>query len=204
MSLLDHQISSVASRFRRLDWWRNISILCMLLAVLGGILLTLQSSRIWMYPYSGWVLLGAAFVGCVLVTIVAANRFRDDWWIARRVEDHFPELEQRLLTTLDECERNQGRALGYLQHTVFQETITHAYHNPWTGIISPATLRQFRRRGLVACCLMLAVAVGLISWQPEPRFSLASTDELAEGALFLLSDAASYITGATLRISGGR
>jgi NAD(P)-dependent dehydrogenase (short-subunit alcohol dehydrogenase family) len=29
-------------------------------------------------------------------------------------------------------------------------------------------------------------------------------EEVAEGILFLLSDAASYITGTTLRVSGGR
>ena len=180
MNLLDHQISSVSKRFRRLDWWKNVFLVCILLTIVGGVVLGLQVSRTWMHPHSGWILLAAGLISLVLLPIVSSRRFRDDLWLARQVEHHYPELEQRVVTTLDEIQRNQGRPLGYLQHTVFQETITHANHNPWSRTISSEKIWRFRVRAVFAIGLLMSIAITLTKWHPEPRVFAVSqevTDE---------------------------
>lgn len=166
MSLLEQQLYTVAGQFRRLDWWRSASAFCLLMAVVGGVLLMLQVNGVWSHPRSGWIIILSGLVGLIFVTLTTMGRYRDKRWIADSVENHYPELEQRLSTTLDELDRNDGKPLGYLQHRVFQETISHAHYNPWWKVVPADDLFGYRLSGLISFGLLLASAFGLMRWYP--------------------------------------
>lgn len=188
MSLLDSELSAVGSRFRQLEWWRRVSVVCILLAIIGFAMLLMQVTAQWMHSGSGWYLLIAGLL-CLLVTAgTTLCAYRDQRWIAHRIEEHFPELDQRLITTLDELERNAGKPLGYLQHTVFREAITHSYHNPWRDIVTPKLMRAFRSRGLVAFCLMFAAAIGLMKLQPPASAFVAKATRDIEDVVEVAAD----------------
>lgn len=181
MSLLDQQIAEVAKRYRRLEFWRNISVYIGCLAVAGVALLLFQVTATWMHPRSGTWMLIAGFAGLLVSVVVAFNRHRDQRNVAERIERRYPELDHRLITTLEEIERNQGKPLGYLQHSVFQETLTHSYHNPWSMVVSPRVMSMYRSRGLAAICMVMACSVGLMRLVPPPEdFVVAATEESAE------------------------
>ena len=171
MTLLEKELDSVGNRFRLREWWRSFSVICIMLAVMGLAMLLMQVTAQWMHPKAGWFLIGAGAIGLLFAAISCFAKYRDHDWLAQRIEDHYPELDQRLITTLDEVKRNDGKPLGYLQHTVFQETISHSYHNPWWRVIPDKTMTALRSRGLAAFCLMLATAIGfcLLYTSPSPR-----------------------------------
>lgn len=99
MSLLNQELSSVGSRFRRLEWWRGVSVVCILLAVTGVALLVMQITAEWMHPYSGWVLLIGGLFCLAVVGLTTWRKYQDPRWVARQIEDRFPELDQRLITS---------------------------------------------------------------------------------------------------------
>ena len=166
MGLLRKRLNTVASRFRRRDWWRNVALVFLLVGLAGGCLLWLQVSAAWFHQHSGVALACVAIFGVVAVSAAAPFRFLDQHWIARRVETHYPDLKQRLVTTLDELDRDTEKPLGYLQHTVLQETLTHSQHNPWRQVVSPRSLRRTRFAALLALALLVASVVGLMRWHP--------------------------------------
>ena len=177
MSLLNEQIEAVAKRFRQIDLWRNVSILSGFLALTGLALLVMQVTAMWMHPLSGWLLLGAGLFGIVVAAITAFFSYRDEMVVAEQIENRFPELDHRLITTLDELDRNDGRPLNYLQHSLFQEALTHSYHNPWWRTVSPRIISAFRGRGLAAVCLLMASAIGLMKFVPPAGAFTASVRE---------------------------
>lgn len=177
MSLLDQQIAQVAKRYRRLELWRCISVFVGCLAVAGVALLLFQVTATWMHPDSGTWMLIAGFVGVLVSVFVAFRRHRDQRSVAERIEQRYPELDHRLITTLEEIERNDGKPLGYLQHSVFQETLTHSYHNPWSNAVSTRLMSMYRSRGLAAICMLMACSVGLMRLVPPPEAFVTSTPE---------------------------
>lgn len=177
MSLLEEQIGEVAKRFRSLDLWRSISIIIGFLAIAGVAMLLMQISGMYVHPLSGWALLLAGAAGMAVSGITAYCAHRDQRVIAHKIEEEFPELDHRLLTTLDEVERNEGKPLGFLQHAVFQETIAHSYHNPWWNTVSPKLLSAFRSRGLAAICMVMACGVGLMNISPPAEALVSDKDK---------------------------
>lgn len=183
VSLIDHELSAVGSRFRLLEWWRGVSVISILLAIAGLAMLAMQLTGQWFHPWSGWALLIGGLLCLSLTALSTWFQYRDNRWIAQKVEDRFPELDQRLITTLDQFERNEGKPLDFLQHTVFQEAITHSYHNPWTNVVPDRLVHAFRSRGLVAFCLMFAAAIGLMKLPPGHNALVASQQQRTQNDL---------------------
>ena len=42
MSLLEQELNTVGARFRLREWWRNVSFICIMLAILGIALLCMS------------------------------------------------------------------------------------------------------------------------------------------------------------------
>lgn len=182
MSLIEEHIATVGTRFRHADWWRYVAALSIGLTCVGLLLFYLQISHRWMHALSGWALLLASVLGCLAISAGLVWKYRDQHWLADRIEESYPELNQRLLTTLGQMEKNAGRPLGFLEHTVLLETVSHAHHNGWFNIISQNVMKRLRSRGLIAFCMMMVVSIGLLKFQP-PASAFAANTSSEDGSL---------------------
>ena len=177
MSLLEQHIADVGSRFRHADRWRYSAWLLAMLTLTGAVLFYLQISRQWMHAAAGWWLLFTGAVGCLVVCGLVFWRYRDQGWLINQIEQSYPELDQRLWTAIGEIKKNDGRPLGYLQHTVLLETVAHAHHNGWSNLISHRSLQRLRTQGLFALGMVMAVSIGLMTFQPPASAFVARATE---------------------------
>ena len=188
MSPLEKQLASVASRYRRRDWWITMSATCIVLTIVGLVLLLVQVSAFWMHPHSGWWILGLGAAMLFAQWLTTRRKSRDSGWIAHQIENRFPELDHRLVTTLGELSRHSGQPMGYLQQSVLQETMAHAHHNGWWTVVPSKALQGVRSRALVAFCLMMASAIGLLKWQPPASAFLIRTSDAVEEEVAVVAD----------------
>lgn len=188
MSLLEEHIGNVGRRFRRADRWRYSAWLLVALTLVGLVLFYLQISRQWMHAAAGWWILLGGCVGSLLLSIGLFAKYRQQSWLVDQIEQGYPELDQRLTTTLGEIKKNEGRPLGYLQHTVLLETVAHAHHNGWSNLVSDKSMRRLRTQGLFAVGMTLAVAIGLMKFQPPASAFLAAKSNATAEVTDLLSD----------------
>ncbi len=79
---------------------------------------------------------GLASGAAAAAFIIAQSSYRDDEAIARRIERHFPELDQRLMAALNERPNRPTNRPGYLQESVIQQALTHDLHAPWRQVVS--------------------------------------------------------------------
>ena len=88
----------------------------------------------WANQASGWyadhtaiLLCTAALLAAFVCGVAALRTARDYRRVAIRLEVHFPELDAKLLTALEqEPELPNGR-YGFLQEDVIQQALLHAY-----------------------------------------------------------------------------
>ena len=59
--------------------------------------------------------LAVSLVCSILFCMVSRNWFSDHRWLANQIESSFPELDSRLLTSLDQLEGRDPAKVGFLQ-----------------------------------------------------------------------------------------
>src|SRR5436190_12750668 len=87
-----------------------------------------------------WLLALPLIIVLVLIVPRALARVRstrDSTWLGRRIENHFPSLNARLMTALEQRPKTPGGELGYLQQSVIGEALEHARANPWREVVPP-------------------------------------------------------------------
>ena len=111
-------------------------------------------SRDWLMI--GW-LAAAALIGLVLIVLI---RFRRPNYqqVVQRIERHFPELEQRLLTASQIPVGASARPAGYLQRCVVSEAIGHDVQHGWLSLVSSGRIATDWSAQILALLFLLATA----------------------------------------------
>ena len=132
--LLHQALNQVGSRYRRLILRRVFAFLWLALAIIGLALLG-WARGIVPGVVPGTVTLVVAMIAIAIGPSVALSlrRLRNPRWIARRIEQQFPDLDTRLLAALEQ--KSDGEGLGFLQMTVIDEALRHAKHNGWEAAL---------------------------------------------------------------------
>ena len=107
-------------------------------------------------------LLAAVAAALVAVVIIVRRSFRDQREIAIRIEEHFPSLQQRLLTVVALISEPTASPLNYLQRRVLEEAGAHARSHSWTAVVPATHVWMSRVVGLIAMAAM-AVALGILA-----------------------------------------
>ncbi len=155
------QLIRVQQRLRTEFRWIRFASMGTLGAVLVGLLLL--SDQAIETGTLAWIA-GVLVAMCCLVGVVSRRHFGSTANIARRVEQKFPELQQRLLTAVGTLERAGNRPLGYLESTVVDEAVTHGQRVGWENLVPSARLRILQ---LIAGVTLALTAAGF--WQLSKR-----------------------------------
>jgi hypothetical protein len=131
---ISRQLTQVISRFRRLHRWHALSVLwCLLALVAAGAWYASLPPAI-----AGQIAIAILAVGCIgtlwlwrPVSVLAAEQLK----VARVVENTFPDLEQRLLTVVEQTPDVQSGGFSYLQQQLATEVRCHSYGNDWNRSI---------------------------------------------------------------------
>ena len=121
----------MARRYRRVRTATWLAVAWVVLATFGAILLSLNRN-LGVY-FRGEPLMFAA-LGVTVTTFMlwlSWRAARDPHWLARRIEDRFPQLDARLLTAIEQVPELPDGRYGYLQQELIQEALFHGYHNDW-------------------------------------------------------------------------
>ena len=131
---ISRHLTLVISRFRRLHRWHALSVLwCVLALVAAGAWYASLPPTI-----AGQIAISILAVGCIgtlwlwrPVSVLSAEQLK----VARVVENTFPDLEQRLLTVVEQTPDVQTGGLSYLQQQLATEVRCHSYGNDWNRSI---------------------------------------------------------------------
>lgn len=115
---------------------------------------------------SSLVFLGGCLIFTVVFCLISRNWFSDLRWVAARVESRYPELDSRLLTALDQLAEDQRNDVGFLQHIVITQTVSHSNHNPWTFVVSPSKLIFAQLAAFLGFILVLIGSIMIASGDP--------------------------------------
>ena len=119
------------------------------------------------------------------IVIIALARFRrpDYSQVVQRLERHFPELEQRLLTASQIQLGATARPAGYLQRCVISEAIRHDVRHGWYSLVSSWRIALARLVNIAALLCLLATAWVLWKMPVSPMLASALSNTANRGAL---------------------
>jgi len=187
---LRRQLQPIADRRRRLYVARQLSICWLICALLGAGLI----GAAWLW---GWRSLPAVAALCAVAVLATgwvlrrSRRFQPDYRaLARIIEQQNPDLKALLLAAVEQQAQGPDGQLGYLQHRVIAEAVTHATGHDWTRSISTWKL-ALAGLGRTAALLLLLVVVS----QMLPPMSLLPRDH--KGVLAAKDDSVTVTPGDT-------
>ena len=169
---LRQELERVSLRYRRLLRGFGLALCWLALAAAGAALLAAARGAGYAVPVAVLVVLAAAPFVVVPVLLSALRAARNPVWLARRIEQRYPDLDARLLAALEQRPDGAGGQLGFLQQTVVAEALDHAKVHPWGRLVSDRRLRAARWANGLTLALLAAVAVGLfLDWRSRPSGS---------------------------------
>lgn len=123
---------------------------------------------------SSLIFLGVSLVMSILFCVISRNWFSDLRWLASRVESRYPELDSRLLTSLDQFDGQEPVQVGFLQHMVVMQTIGHSARNRWDLVVSPSKLVFSQLAAVLAFGLMLIGSIMIANGRPTPQKAIVA------------------------------
>jgi hypothetical protein len=153
---LRQELDRVSLRYRRVIRLAALATLWLALALVALALLAL--GRGWSYAVPIASAVGLALLALVIapMLIAASRAVRNPLWIARRVEQRFPDLDARLLAALEQHPDNATHQLGFLQQIVIDESVAHAQRNGWGQLVSR---RRMKLAGVGQWAALVALLV---------------------------------------------
>ena len=124
-------------------------------------------------PILSLIFLSIGLVFSILFCVISRNWFTDVRWIASRIESHYPELDSRLLTSLDQLEETPERHVGFLQHIVLTQTISHSANHPWGLVVSQGKIVFSQMAAILGFILLLVGSIMLASVDSPPKYEAA-------------------------------
>jgi hypothetical protein len=111
------------------------------------------------------VFLGICLLISAIFIIASRNWFSDPKWVASRIESQYPELESRLLTSIDQVNEFKEQNIGFLQQLLLTQTINHSVRNPWEMVVSSS---KFVFSQLAAICAFTLLLLGAVMMSQAP------------------------------------
>ena len=155
-TLLD-RIRPVAKRLRSVRFWRLLSVITCFGAICAWLLQQEVAAGETSGTQLGRMLLLVVLAIAVMAYLLCRFSFRNPRAVARQIEEHFPSLDQRLLTALSQHEEK----LGYLQQRVVREAREHSRTHRWTETVPTRKVVWSRLSGLSASLLFAVFVLGL-------------------------------------------
>jgi hypothetical protein len=168
---LSIELQKVAARFQRLWGWQMYAAAWLSASLLVLAARWLQISFVVSsIPYANAIILGT---GVVLVYSILHWRFltSDQHWVARQIEDHYPSLDNCLLTAVEQAPELPDGRYGFLQESVIRQALRHAAANDWLQVVSRGRILLAITASLATFCLF----VWSVSRMPDANSALAAT-----------------------------
>jgi predicted nucleic acid-binding Zn-ribbon protein len=180
------RLRPVAARYRRLQFALTLATGWLGLALLGTLLWVLQRRYDWQFPGMVTAMWALGLLVLVVALIRSIRQARDYRVIAQRVESHFPELDARLLTAMQQ--QPQSGFLGgysYLQEAVIRQALQHEARHAWYQVIPARRILGAH----LACGLLfvyLAIVVAALTQSPQASLARSQPDwqSVPEGTQF--------------------
>ena len=170
--LLQQHLEPVARRYRRLQFWRGLTLCWWLTALLGFGLIGLQGLTGWTFPLAIPALVVLAG-GAAMVTWSRCRKLELDYrWIAQQVEQQNPELHALLLTAVEQRAPDGGE-LTYLQQRVIREAVAQAERSKWVQTIAGSRLALAQAAHWTAVVTLALVLSGLRVSEKKTAFTRA-------------------------------
>ncbi|OUW88541.1 MAG: hypothetical protein CBD74_00305, partial [Saprospirales bacterium TMED214] len=156
-TLLD-RIRPVTKRLRSVRFWRLLSVITFFGAGCAWLLQQEVAAGETSRTQVGRVLLLTILAISLIAYVLCRFSFRNPRAVARQIEQHFPSLDQRLLTALSQ----RDEELSYLQERVVREAREHSRTHRWAETVPTRQVVWSRLSGLGASLLFAVFVLGLL------------------------------------------
>ncbi|MBC8350603.1 MAG: hypothetical protein H8E66_01365 [Planctomycetes bacterium] len=165
---LVRQLEKAARRFRHLRVIVSWSVVWSLAAIAILVAFALNQSLAFYSPLSSTIIAAGAALVALVVGIFVMRTARDHHWVAQQVEDAYPELRAALLAAVAQRPHLQNGRFSYLQSTVIQDSLHHAYAYSWKRVVPWSRLLTAHVAHMIAFAVFVGSAI-LLNQQPEAR-----------------------------------
>ncbi|KLU03218.1 putative transmembrane protein [Rhodopirellula islandica] len=174
-------IDPVIRRMRRLRFWQSLGWLAWTIALIVLVWLVstqrtfalLSSMTFSTSSLSSSIAIVSTLVIAALACLIAARlRIRNVQSVAREIEHRYPDLDQRLITAVDDSVAQHPDS--YLNQRVMREAREHARRNNWPDVVSSRWLWVNRLFGLSGTLATLALAAFFLLAKPDTSATASS------------------------------
>ncbi len=173
---LIRQLEKAAGRFRHLRVIVSWAVVWLVAAIAAFMLLALNQASGWFSPLAAPIVAFAACMVAILVGIAAMRTSRDYHRVAQQVEDAYPDLRAGLLAAVAQEPQLPNARFSYLQATVIQDALHHAYAYSWKRVVPWSKLLTAHVAHLIAFALFVGSLAVLSRQVPHQRVADAAEE----------------------------
>jgi hypothetical protein len=166
---LNAELLRTGGRIRRLRLQQTLTTLWLRGAVLAMCVWVIGLMAHWPGLLSGLIVAGLVLLAAGCAYLASRHFERNPVWVARKIENAFPELESRLLTALEQRRDAETGEFGYLQLQVIQEAYAHCRAHAWPAIVAPRQLWLAAGTQTAALGLFGLALLGLVEFGTAPE-----------------------------------